>query len=96
MKPGQKGLAVCVNGSIVGLDVVSLDSAYARLHAKLVKSYAMEAMLEQKQNGEHAVSADTARIFMDAAANSNGTRFKSVGLGWEDRSNGGLPSQESL
>ncbi len=85
LKPGQKGLAVCINGSVVGLDVVSLDSAYVQLHAKLVKSYAMEAMLEKKKKGEYAVSADTARIFIDAAANSNGTRFKSVGLGWDYR-----------
>jgi hypothetical protein len=85
LKPGQKGLAVCINGSVVGLDVVSLDSAYALLHAKLVKSYAMEAILEKKKDGEYAASADTARIFIDAAANSNGTRFKSVGLGWDHR-----------
>ncbi len=84
LKPGQKGLAVCINGAVVGLDVVSLDSAYALLHAKLVKSYAMEAMLEKK-NGEYALSADIVRTFMDTAANSNGTRFKSVGLGWDHR-----------
>jgi hypothetical protein len=85
MKPGQKGLAVCINGSVVGLDVVSLDSAYVQLHAKLVKSYAIEAMLEKKKKGEYTVSADTARTFMNAAANSNDTRFKSVGLGWDYR-----------
>jgi hypothetical protein len=84
LKPGQKGLAACVNGSAVGLDVVSLDSAYLQLHAKLVKSYAMEAMLEKK-NGQYAVSADIVRTFMDAAANSNDTKFKSVGLGWDYR-----------
>ena len=71
LKPGQKGLAACINGSVVGLDSVSLDSAYVQLHAKLVKSYAMEAMLEKEKKGEYAVSADTARIFIDAAANSN-------------------------
>jgi len=85
LKPEQKGLAVCINGSVVGLDVVSLDSAYVQLHAKLVKSYAIEAMPEKKKNGECSVSTDTVREFMDAAANSNGTKFKSVGLGWDHR-----------
>jgi hypothetical protein len=84
LQPGQKGIAILINGVVVGLDVLSRNAAYAMLHAKLVKSYAMEAMLEQK-NGEHPVSADMARRFIDTAAASTDTRFKSVGLGWDVR-----------
>ena len=84
IKPGQKGLAVCINGRVVGLDVLSLHSAYATLHMKLIKSYAIEAMLEKK-NGDHAVSVGIVTRFIDASMSSKSTRFKSVGLGWDHR-----------
>lgn len=84
LKPGQKGVAILINGSIAGLDVLSHYAAYAMLHAKLVKSYAVEAMLDQK-NGGHPVSEETARRFIDAAAGANANKFKSVGLGWDIR-----------
>ncbi len=84
LSPGQKGLAVFINGSIVGLDAVSLDVAYAALHQKLTKSYAMEAMLEGKKK-EKAVSRDAVRAFLDTAVRTTGTRFKSVGLGFDHR-----------
>ncbi len=85
LRPGQKGLAACINGSVAGIDVVSLHSAYAPLHAKLVKSYAMEALLEKKEDREYNVSAASLRTFIDTAAASTGARFKSVGLGWDHR-----------
>jgi hypothetical protein len=84
LEPGQKGLAVVINGSIVGLDTVSLDVAYAALHQKLTKSYAMEAMLEKKKK-EKAVSQDAVRAFLDTAVRTTGTRFKSLGLGFDHR-----------
>ena len=82
--PGQKGLAVFINGSIVGMDALSHDTAYAALHQKLVKSYAMEAMLEGKKK-EKPVSQDAVRAFLDTAVRTTGTRFKSVGLGFDHR-----------
>lgn len=84
LKPGQKGIAILINGSIAGIDVLSHHAAYAMLHAKLVKSYAMEALLEQK-NGEYPCSAETARRFIDAIAGASASKFKSVGLGWDIR-----------
>src|SRR5437667_5378692 len=46
--PNQKGLVVLVNGEVAGADVVSSARAYQVLHSKFVRSYAMEALLEQK------------------------------------------------
>ena len=48
--PHQKGLLVFINGEVMGFDIVSLESAYETVHAKLVKSYAMDALLEEKKN----------------------------------------------
>jgi ARG and Rhodanese-Phosphatase-superfamily-associated Protein domain len=43
--PHQKGIFVMLNGRVAGFDVISLESAYEIIHPKLVKSYAMDALL---------------------------------------------------
>ena len=53
LQDGQKGVLVFIGGEVAGLDFVSREQAFAVLHAKLVKSYAMEAMLV----GERAKAA---------------------------------------
>jgi hypothetical protein len=45
LESGQKGVLVFIGGEVAGLDFLSREQAFAVLHAKLVKSYAMEAML---------------------------------------------------
>lgn len=45
----QKGILVLLNGEVVGLDLISRESAYKILHPKLVKSYALEAILQKKE-----------------------------------------------
>jgi hypothetical protein len=42
----QVGLLAFIGGKPAGADIVSLTSAYARLHPKLVRSYALEALLD--------------------------------------------------
>ena len=49
LEGGQKGALVFIGGKAAGLDFVSREAAYGLLHAKLVKSYAMEAMLEAER-----------------------------------------------
>ena len=46
--PGQQGLAVLVNGTVVGVDLLSSARAYQVLHPKLVRSYTLGALLDQK------------------------------------------------
>jgi hypothetical protein len=45
--PGQNGMAVFINGELVGMDYVSSEDTFARLHDKLLRGYAMDAVLEQ-------------------------------------------------
>ena len=56
----QKGLLAMIGGKVVGFDVVSREKAFAALFPKLVKSYAMEAWLEERRGGAGRVdeSAD--------------------------------------
>lgn len=83
-QPGQKGMIAFINGVIAGFDCLSLTPAYAALHSKLVKSYAMEALLE-KERGVPEVTVGAARAFLEAAAQCAGQTYKSVGLGWDHR-----------
>jgi hypothetical protein len=82
--PGQKGIVVLISGLVVGLDCLSLESAYAALHAKLVKSYAMEAILDKKKKPRAAI-IDAARLFLEQTARCDEKKYKSVGLGWDYR-----------
>ena len=51
---GQRGMLALINGEAVGMDALSLSPAYEVLHPKLLKSYAMEALLS---NGKRAPRA---------------------------------------
>ncbi len=88
---GQRGLFVFVNGSPVGFDYISADSAYRVLHAKLIGSYSMDAMLadnpETKALGSPSpvALATIAKSFLQKAANSREHRHKSLGHGWDHR-----------
>jgi hypothetical protein len=85
-QPEQKGLLVLVNGEAVGLDIVSREDAYRRLHPKLVKSYAMDALLERQDGGsKDGEAAGEARRFVEAAARCEEEKFESVGHGWDHR-----------
>lgn len=45
---GQNGVLVAINGRIAGFELVSRSSAYRKLHDKIIKSYAIEAMLHDE------------------------------------------------
>jgi len=82
--PDQKGIMVFINGAVVGFDVLSRPNAYASLHAKLLKSYAMEALLERKKRFAEP-TIDAAKQFLHSITASEEKRYKSTGLGWDYR-----------
>jgi hypothetical protein len=93
---GQKGILVFIDGRPAGMDFVSRDKAFAILFPKLIKSYAMEAMLltERRKSGRGQgdagkalvkPTADQAREFMKRAAACDEKKYESVGLGWSYR-----------
>jgi hypothetical protein len=54
LEAGQKGALVFIGGEVAGLDFVSREKAFGVLHAKLLKSYAIEAMLIGERAGAAA------------------------------------------
>ena len=82
----QKGLLVLINGQVVGFDLLSRTAAYHIAHDKLVKSYAMDALLEK---GKQAKDPTTkARAFLSACLRAAERRFKSTGHGSDLRYTG--------
>ncbi len=85
--PHQRGLCVIINGETVGFDVLSLEKVYQALHPKLLKSYAMDAILEDKQESKIS-SSDKTRAFIEEARRCKEKKYKSVGQGTDHRFEG--------
>lgn len=83
-EPHQKGLLITINGEVVGFDAISLESAYKKLHPKLVKSYAMDALLQKKKKSV-LPSIEKAKTFIKEAISAHGKKYKSIGYGWDYR-----------
>ena len=76
--PGIGGIMVELNGRFAGLDLVSSAEAWQDLGAKIIRSYAIEALGQPAQQREQGLEfAALARLLAEAEA----TAFKSVGLG---------------
>ena len=89
LMPGQKGLLVVLKGEAVGLDLLSSEAAYVRLHSKLVKSYLLEALRKRadappdKRQGQ-----DEAKAFLEESLQCEVREFPSVGYGQDCRFKG--------
>ena len=85
--PNQKGLVVLVNGQVLGADVVSSAHAYQVLHAKFVRSYALEALLE-RQPAVTENARETVAAFFEASKASTEHVHRVVGCGEDHRFEG--------
>ena len=85
--PHQRGLYVIINEETVGFDVLSREKVYQALHPKLVKSYAMDAILEDKQKSKIS-SSDKTKAFIEKARRCQEKKYKSVGQGTDHRFEG--------
>jgi hypothetical protein len=85
LQDGQQGVLVLHGSRVVGLDLVSRAPQYAELHDKLLRSYAFEALVAGGEPGDRAV----ADAFLERIADLPGRRYKSPGLGWDVRYEGG-------
>lgn len=93
--PGQCGLLVLIRGKAAGLDTLSRPQAYARLHAKLVRSYVLDALLEQERPGAAPEAepgpsdqVSQAKAFLAELPKCEVKDFPSVGCGQDLRLTG--------
>lgn len=82
--PRQDGIVGFFNGELVGLEVVPRTQVYKQLHQKLVKSYALDALLmrERKPDPPSPIEATN---FLSEIAECETEAYKSVGYGWDVR-----------
>jgi len=80
---GQRGLLVIINEFVVGFDLLSQEAAYRILHPKLVKSFAMDALLQKGKKPKKP--NDPAKAFLELVRSSSEKKFKSIGHGWDYR-----------
>lgn len=68
------------------METISLTTAYARIHSKLVRSYALEGLLESKQQTPSLDTIAThARTFVEGIAVAEEGQFPSIGHGTDHR-----------
>jgi len=85
--PTQKGLLVLIGGEVLGFDFLSREKAFEVLFPKLIKSYAMEALLESKGNG-FPPEKSKAEAFFQEAVECAEKKYESIGKGWDYRYEG--------
>ena len=85
---GQKGLLVMINGEVMGMDLISSSIAYLILHRKLLKSYALEAIIKEDESDGNLNGLDKAKAFLDEVRLSMDEKHKSIGYGCDHRLEG--------
>jgi hypothetical protein len=80
----QVGLVATVNGAVVGLDCVSSPNAYRSLADKIVRSYAMEALLDL-EIGLNIPELQEIQAFLEEIGLCEEATYPGVGLGEEYR-----------
>ena len=81
----QKAILVLIKGEVVGMDRVSSSAAYKLLHEKLVKSYAIEALLDEKEDNCEEDISEAVDVFLEDLKSSLEETHKSVGYGYDHR-----------
>lgn len=82
--PGQKGFLVFNGAEPAGLDFISREKAFEALFPKMIKSYAMEAVLEDKKD-ETGIGPGSAEEFIKETAECGEKKYDSVGQGHDYR-----------
>ena len=84
--PGQTGVLALWSGRVAGLDVVASDQAYAKLHGRLVRSYALDAPAGSPSSAGH--DRRTAEEWLAALDRVEATEHESPGNGLSYRFTG--------
>ncbi len=81
----QCGLLAFVNDKAAGCDLLSRPAAYQKMHSKLVRSYALDALAERSEDTDKPVQDGAVQDFVAQAQQCTQKEFASVGLGTDVR-----------
>jgi hypothetical protein len=100
-RPKQQGFLAMLNGEVVGFDILSRAAAFQKLYSKLIKSYAMDAMLQKSPENVPA-TLEKAQAFLKGITECTVQHYPSVGYGEDYRFEGtkrvgsGLVAEEAV
>ena len=83
---GQVGAVFCINGEITAVELFDHPDTFAKLLAKLIRSYALDA-IEATAADTIATPGETIEHFLNGVAASETVGFQAVGLGEDFRLN---------
>ncbi|MCK9997220.1 MAG: hypothetical protein KAH56_13175 [Candidatus Krumholzibacteria bacterium] len=84
----QAGLLAYIDGRLAGCDFVSRPGVYGKLHDKLLRSYAVDAVVRDPESAtreDAGPEGDPAADFLAAIAQCKQQNFESVGMGEDIR-----------
>ena len=89
-----------LTAGLPGLTLVSLTAAYAKLHSKLVRSYVLEALLEDRTalsplSAAPAALTSSAQKFLAEVTRTEERQFPSIGHGTDFRYRSATPQSAS-
>jgi hypothetical protein len=83
VEEGQNGAIFIINGEVMGMEVLYNSASYRNYHDKLVKSYALDALLEDKE--PNSKIKEKARNFIEVISESQQASYPSIGHGEDYR-----------
>lgn len=87
--PHQKGIFVFIDGEIAGWDILSRESAFAIIFPKLVKSYAMDALMKERKGMVACQKPEEeANKFLAEIRDCKQDKYPSTGQGFDYRFEG--------
>lgn len=91
----EAGMVVLLSGEVAGLELFSKKSAFQSLAPKLIKSYAMSALLDNPKTSKKNLK-ETPESFISNIRDISGEQYKSLGEGWDYRFAGDSVSGSAL
>ncbi len=88
IQPGQQGVLVYIDNTVAGFEMLSRPGAYARIHEKLIRSYAMEASFDDEPSMKNAPVPEKPSEFLKRLASCKDECYPSPGLGLDFRLKG--------
>ncbi len=83
VEEGQNGAIFIINGEVMGMEVLYNSASYRNYHDKLVKSYALDALLEDKE--PNSKIKEKAKNFIEVISESQQASYPSIGHGEDYR-----------
>jgi len=83
--PGQKGVCIFINNTLVGLEYISREPVFKTAFDKLIKGYALDAILDKKEIKTKPNTREAIEKLIEQAAKCEDKSFDSIGYGKDHR-----------